>query len=379
MKYFLAAAIAILIFTVAPAQTASLPEVRSLARQSRYQEAYDRLEEYLAGRPADEQGRLLKGVLLARLDRIDEAIGTFRELAEDRPTLPEPYNNLAVLYAAEGRYDEARQALEEAVALQPGYATARENLGDIYARLAHLEYMRAYEIDGTNLRSLEKANAVANLFERIALGVAAEAPPDTGGMVASAAPEAPPDTGGMMASAGPEAAAPIPAPVPEPAAVLPADPRTGGAMECFGVSGLKHEGDAAEVATWFEQQGVSVLSGMREEKEYLNFQVYLPPLESRAAAKALFDEMRAAGINDIALIPRGGLANGISLGVYGSQANARRRMTILREMGYQVEIRHRSRTRQAPFVEATALQGLFDQQAFNQAFPSYPVERISCI
>ncbi|MDH3317982.1 MAG: tetratricopeptide repeat protein [Gammaproteobacteria bacterium] len=365
MNYFLAAAIAILMTAAALAQTASLPEIRSLAQQSRYQEAYDQLETYLSRRPADEQGRLLKGVLLTRLDRIDEAIEAFRDLAGDKPTLPEPYNNLAVLYAAEGRYDEARQSLEKAVALQPGYATARENLGDIYARLAHLEYMRAYEIDGTNTRALDKANTVVNLFERIARGNGATVP----------VPEPEP----IMASAVPEPAAPMPAPLPEPTTAPPPRASASDAVECFGISGLKDEGDAAAVVAWFEQRGVSALSGMREEKEYLNFQVYSPPLESRSEAKALVSQMKAAGIKDISLIYKGDLRNGVSLGVYSSEANAKRRMTMLRQMGYQVENRHRSRTRQAPFVEATTLNGAVNQEAFRRAFPDLSVTRISCI
>jgi hypothetical protein len=365
MKYFLAAAIAIVTTAAALAQTASLPEIRSLAQQSRYQEAYDQLESYLNRRPEDEQGRLLKGVLLTQLDRIDEAIEAFRGLSSDQPTLPEPYNNLAVLFAAKGRYDEARQSLEKAVALQPGYATARENLGDIYARLAHLEYMRAYEIDGSNIRSLDKANTVVNLFERIAQGSSADVP----------APEPAP----IMASATPDAAAPSPAPVPD----LPAIPASGasasGPAECFGVSGLNDEDDAASVAAWFEQRGVSVLTGVREERNYLNFQVYSPPLESRAAAGSLFNEMKAAGIEDIALIAGGSLANGVSLGVYSSEANAQRRMIMLRQMGYTVEYRHRSHTRQAPFVEATTLKDVVDVEAFRRTFPDYDIKRISCI
>lgn len=363
MKHFLAAAIAIWMTAAALAQTAALPEIRSLAQQSRYQEAYDRLETYLDRRPRDEQGRLLKGVLLTRLDRIDEAIEAFRDLAGDEPRLPEPHNNLAVLYAAQGRYDEARQSLEKAVALQPGYGTARENLGDIYARLAHLEYMRAYEIDASNTRALNKANTVVNLFERISRGGAGTAP----------APEPEP----IMASAQPDPPVPMAAPIPEPAPAPPASAAE--AMECFGVSGLTDEGDAANVAAWFEQRGVKVISGVREEREYLNFQVYSPPLDTRAAAKALFTQMKTAGIKDIALIPRGDLANGVSLGVYSYEANARRRMAVIREMGYEVEYRYRSRTRQLPFVEATALEGLVNKEAFSQAFPDYPLVRISCI
>ncbi len=367
MKYFLAAAIAILMTAAALAQTASLPEIRSLAQQSRYQEAYDRLERYLKRRPGDEQGRLLKGVLLTRLDRIDDAIEAFRDLAGDRPQLPEPHNNLAVLYAAQGRYDEARRSLEKAVALQPGYGTARENLGDIYARLAHLEYMRAYEIDGTNTRALDKANTVVNLFERISKGGARPEPvPQPAPILAKAQPEPPPTR-------------PSPAPMPMPEPVPPPRASTGDPVECFDVSGLSDEGDAAAVAAWFEQRGVNVISGVREEKEFLNYHVYSPPMDSRDAAKALSDQMKAAGIKDIALIYKGELKNGVSLGVYSSESNAKRRMTMLRERGYEVEIRHRSRTRAVPFVEASALAGLVNQGAFGQAFGDFSVVRVSCI
>ncbi len=369
MKYFLAAAIAILMTAATLAQTATLPEIRSLAQQSRYQEAYDRLETYLRRRPGDEQGRLLKGVLLTRLDRMDEAIEAFRGLAGDKPDLPEPHNNLAVLYAAQGRYDEARKSLEKAVALQPGYGTARENLGDIYARLAHLEYMRAYEIDGSNTRALDKANTVVNLFERISKG---EVRPEPKPITASAQP-APP---AQMPAPEPM---PMPEPDPVPVPVPPPSASAGGDLECFDVSSLSDEGDAVAVASWFDQRGVNVISGVREEKEYLNYQVFSPPRESRDAAKALFNQMKASGIKDIALIYKGDLNNGISLGVYSSKANAQRRMTMLREMGYEVDTRQRSRTRQVPFVEATALQGLINQEAFSRTFPGHSVMRVSCI
>ncbi len=374
MKYFLAAAIAIWMTAAALAQTASLPEIRSLAQQSRYQEAYDRLQTYLKRRPEDEQGRLLKGVLLTRLDRMDEAIEAFRDLAKDEPDLAEPHNNLAVLYAAQGRYDEARKSLEKAVALQPGYGTARENLGDIYARLAHLEYMRAYEIDGSNTRALDKANTVVNLFERISGGGAAPQPvPEPRPITASARTPAP----APMPATAPE---PMPMPEPEPVPVAPPPlASASGGAECFGISGMSDQSDATAVAAWLEKRGVNAISGVREETEYLNYQVYSPPKGSRAAAKVLFNQMKAAGVTDIALIHRGDLENGISLGVYSSKANAERRMTKLRGMGYQVKSRQRSRTREVPFVEATALPGLIDQDSFSRSFPSYSVVRISCI
>ena len=343
MKHFLAAALALLMTAAASAQNASHSDIRTLAQQSRYQEAYDRLKTYLDRRPGDEQARLLNGVLLTRLERYDDAIEAFRDLAGDKPGLPEPHNNLAVLYAAQGRYDEARESLEKAVALQPGYGTARENLGDIYARLAHLEYMRAYEIDSGNARALDKANTVVNLFERIAKAQSRPAPP----------PE--PITA---------ASEPAPEPAPPPVASVAAG------SECFSITNLRDNGDAVAVAAWFEQRGANTRSGVREETVYLNFQVYIPPLESRAAAKARYNELKAIGITDIAIIPRGELRNGISLGVYGTEAAAKRRMMLLTERGYQVDFRQRNRTMQMPYVDVSGFENSDSLETFGQTFPN---------
>lgn len=400
MKYLLAAAIALLMSAAASAQSASLPEIRSLVQQSQNQKAFSRLEAYLERRPEDEEARLLKGVLLTRLGRVDEAISAFRSLAEDKPGLPEPHNNLAVLYAAQGRYDEARQSLEKAVALQPGYATARENLGDIYTRLAHLEYLRAYEVDGTNTRALSKANTMVELFEQISEGfpgsqpltkldpITAPAQTESKQPAPMPQPKAAPRPAPVSQAEPPPMAKPEspmtptsePAPTPksQPAPIRGPVASAAEAVECFNVSGLSDEGDAAAVATWFEQRGIDAHSGVREQKQFLNFQVYTPPLESRDAAKALYKEMKAAGIQDIALIYKGTLTNGISLGIYSTESAARRRMTLVKERGFEVDFRYRNRTRQVPFVEATAPEGVVNQNAFSQAFPDFDIAPTPC-
>lgn len=356
LKRILLAVIAVAAVASAAAQSDSLADIRALARESRYQEAHDRLETYLARRPQDEEARLLKGVLLTRLERIDEAIDAFLALARDNPDLAEPHNNLAVLYAAQGRYDEARSALEKAVRIKPDYATAHENLGDIYARLSHQQYMRAYRIDEGNARALDKATTVVNLFERISTGFA-KSPP-------AAEPE--------VASASPPTPAPSAPPEPEPAS------GAAGEIVCFGVSGLGDEGDAAAVAAWLEQRGVEADWGTRAEKEFLNYQVYIPPLESRAAAKALIDELNAAGIVDLSLVYKGELTNGVSLGVYNSEKRAQRRIERLEQMGYEATYRHRTRTRQVPYVDATTLEGVVNENAFNQAFPAFGIVPAPC-
>ncbi len=114
------------------------------------------VDKVLAAKPADQQGRFLKGVILAEDGRTAEAIDIYTKLMQDFPELPEAHNNLAVLYAARGELERARDELTLAIRTNPGYATAYENLGDIYAQLAAQAYDKAAQIDLGNARARNK-------------------------------------------------------------------------------------------------------------------------------------------------------------------------------------------------------------------------------
>ena len=70
-------------------------------------------------------------------------------------------------------------------------------------------------------------------------------------------------------------------------------------------------------------------------REVTRHQVYLPPLEDRAKAADKVREIRARGVRDVAVIPKGPLANGISLGVFRVTGNRNRRVAALERLGYQ--------------------------------------------
>ena len=124
----------------------ALQEANKLLKQGQQADALDKVDQYLANKPKDAQGRFLKGLILSEMNRQQDAIAVFTKLTEDYPELPEPYNNLAALYAKKGRYDEARVALETATKANPSYALAFENLGDLYLRLASESYKRAQSL-----------------------------------------------------------------------------------------------------------------------------------------------------------------------------------------------------------------------------------------
>ena len=153
----------LLCFSLA-AHADEVQDINKLFKQGQHEQALERINTYLVGKPKDAQARFLKGLILTEQGKTNDAIRTFSELTEDYPELPEPYNNLAVLYASQGQYDKARVALEMAIRTHPSYATAHENLGDIYARMASQAYDRALQLDRSNTTTQTKLALIKDLF-----------------------------------------------------------------------------------------------------------------------------------------------------------------------------------------------------------------------
>nr|VFK43647.1 MAG: Tetratricopeptide repeat-containing protein [Candidatus Kentron sp. TC]VFK45160.1 MAG: Tetratricopeptide repeat-containing protein [Candidatus Kentron sp. TC]VFK58318.1 MAG: Tetratricopeptide repeat-containing protein [Candidatus Kentron sp. TC] len=150
-----------------------LSSIRKFVEAKDYQEAVNRLDDYLDKNPGDAQGRFLKGIVFSDQKEFDKAIEVFVSLTEDYPQLPEPYNNLAVLYAGEGKYLKARDALLVAIKTHPSYATAHENLGDIYAKMASEAYKKALEFDEGSASAKNKLAMIRDLFPKRSMNTAA--------------------------------------------------------------------------------------------------------------------------------------------------------------------------------------------------------------
>ena len=328
----------------------ALDRAISLASEQRYRQARAVLDPVLERDAGHPLARLLDGVLRAHEGRIGEAIEIFERLRRDHPDLSEPWNNLAVLYAAEGRFDEARETLLTALERRPsaiGYA----NLGDIHSTLARHAYARARQL-GSDV-SGDSATA-----EESPLGLAISAVP---------APAAPADP------------LPVePARAAEPPGVPTRSQERPGA--CLRTGGFEDGRDIPGVQAWLESEGAEVV-GLRRERhrEVTRHQVYLPPLEDRAKAADKVREIRARGVRDVAVISKGPLANGISLGVFRVTGNRDRRVAALERLGYRplsrdhVVIGHRFhlelRTAEDP-------EGI--RAAWAKRFPEHTLEHADC-
>jgi len=216
-------------FTPCAARADEIQDASRLLRQGQSAQALDKINQYLASKPRDPQGRFLKGLILAEQNKSAEAIEVFTKLTQDYPELPEPYNNLAVLYAAQGQYEKARQSLELSIRTHPSYATAYENLGDVYAKLASQAYDKALQLDSSNTSAQSKLSLIRDLVpagNNRAPRPAAGRPEQPAPAVVASAPAAktiepkPPEP-----KAEPKAApAAQPAPAPKVAAAEPPKP-----------------------------------------------------------------------------------------------------------------------------------------------------------
>ncbi|GMQ77444.1 MAG: hypothetical protein BMS9Abin01_2792 [Gammaproteobacteria bacterium] len=331
------AALAVFCLLATPAVAATLPEIRALAAEQQYSQALKQLEAFLEDNPDDVEARLFKGVILTRQGNTDEAIATFDQLSKDKPELPEPFNNLAVLYAAQGRYDDSRKVLLRAIELEPRYDTAHENLGDVYAKLASIAYERAFTLNENNTRARDKADWMARVLDTEPAAAAGEIP--------SAA-----------------------------SATLP----VAQAATCYAVNGIENRSAARSVAEWFTARGVGAREQIHSEQAGVFYEVYVPPLQSRAATDAKMRRMREDGFADIMRINSGDLENGISVGAYRQLGNAERRIEVFRAKGYQTKFKPRDKTHTTYLVAIDAGASPELKARFTSTFPAYSLSESPC-
>lgn len=293
----------------------------TLVSQERYAEARKVLEPFLEREPNAPRLRLLQGILEVHEGNTREAVAIFERLRSDYPDMFEPHNNLAVLHAREGRLDAARDALVAALQRERD-AVAYANLGDVYMRLADRAYSRAREAGSAD-------------------GSASEGP----------------------------------APQTKSSVVAAAKDRT-----CVRAGGFKDRAVAEEAAAWLRSRDAEAVEVRQEERRLVtSHRVYLPALPSVAAAKTKLREIRGRGIRDAAIFGKGARANAISLGVYRSEENARRRVARLKKLGYAVKSEPNMKT-MSEYVLVARAGG--DRSAFKEAwaakFPGHAISDVAC-
>ena len=120
---------------------------------------------------------------------------------------------------------------------------------------------------------------------------------------------------------------------------------------------------------------------MRSEEQQIikNYQVYLPPAESREAAVATVRALRGKGVEDLWIIDRGERIYGVSLGVFRNKSYMSRRVAEVEKLGYVVmtTANMRTATEYAVDAQASGERDAFDE-AWKAAFPEHEIRDIDC-
>ncbi len=150
-------------------------------------------------------------------------------------------------------------------------------------------------------------------------------------------------------------------------------------IECYTLGPLQNEDDIVALSAWFNAQGSQAKLRSDERREVVSTWVFLPPLESREAADVRVRDMQLANIDDIYVIPRGDMANAISLGLYSQNDSLQRRISQLEERGFPPSLLPRYRTVMASWFDVTtsAAQPM-TVGVLDQIFPGLIVRQVAC-
>lgn len=377
-------------------------EALSLVAQERHAEARKAIEDMLERNPEAPGARLLQGVLYAREGNLFEAVAIFEGLRDDHPRMFEAHNNLAVLYAKLGRLEDARKALIAALELRPD-AVVYANLGDVYMKLAERSYERAHELRIEQEAAVESGETgAASQAETAPAEPPAAEPAEEKEKEVAALAAVPVESGFVEEPEVPgEPEVPDEGEIPEEPEVVeepesseepevvaeperPEEPEEAVALavreNCIQTGWFRERKDADEAAVWLREHGAEAVTVRSEEQEIIkNYQVYLPPAESREAAWALVRELSEKGVEDLWVIDRGSQVNGVSLGVFRNKRYMSRRVAEVEKLGYVVMTTANMRTATEYAVDAQAggERAAFDE-AWKAAFPEHELHDIDC-
>ena len=151
---------------------------------------------------------------------------------------------------------------------------------------------------------------------------------------------------------------------------------------CMTLGPLEDKAAVSQIQAWLEEGGARVDVRIDERREVALYWVFFPPRESRAVAIDEVVRMKEQGIKDIIVVPKGDMANAISLGVYSRPESRDRRVKELTGKGYEPSIGPRYRTKVATWMDVTLRakdsEGALDRAAIEARWPKVRVTSGAC-
>lgn len=148
---------------------------------------------------------------------------------------------------------------------------------------------------------------------------------------------------------------------------------------CYTIGPLEDGTDIEAIGSWLGAEGLAATLRVDERREVARYWVYLPPAQDREEADARTEAMRAAGIDDIYVIPRGDMAFAISLGLFSQRASLDRRLQSLERRGFTPSVAPRYRSVTASWYDVRSpADSPLPAPAFSARFPDVELRPAPC-
>ncbi|MFT5448432.1 MAG: hypothetical protein ACI9DC_003616 [Gammaproteobacteria bacterium] len=147
---------------------------------------------------------------------------------------------------------------------------------------------------------------------------------------------------------------------------------------CLTLGPLTADAPVQEMSRWLTQAGATVDVRTDERREVALYWVFFPPRTSRALAVAEVARLRGEGVTDVIAVPKGDMANAVSLGVFSRTDSRDRRVREMNQRGYQPSVSPRYRVKRASWVDVSALADTLATSTIQARWPGVDVSPKPC-
>lgn len=136
------------------------------------------------------------------------------------------------------------------------------------------------------------------------------------------------------------------------------------ARACFSLGPFRSQAEVRNANRALRDLVLDTRRRADQEERETSWRVFLPPTASRDDALSQARELAAANVSDYYVVTSGAEQNSISLGVYRTEANATRRLSALRQAGFNAQMDAQTAPVQVFWLDyALAVGGAMDWRA----------------
>jgi len=170
----------------------------------------------------------------------------------------------------------------------------------------------------------------------------------------------------------PSMPASVPVAAPAQAPKPPTTPR------CYAIGPFTNAGALATARAQLQPQAATVRTRESAVPATRGWRVVMLPLADRAAAQAMAERLKAAGIEDYFVMSSGDDANGIALGRYGGETTARQREAALRTAGFQAQAQPLGDAGTRTWLDIAVANAQFDPARARKAAGAEQAQPVDC-